>query len=106
MCVQEDRLLTKLIKLYGTRNWSLIANGIKGRSGKSCRLRYAATHGALKTSMPTHVVQQIASSACTPALLCFVGRWHNQLDPSVVKTPFTDLEDAIIVRVSGHTCCH
>eukprot|EP00955_Chlamydomonas_euryale_P048466 353985-Chlamydomonas_euryale.AAC.4 len=36
---QEDRLLTKLIRLYGTRNWSIIAAGIKGRSGKSCRLR-------------------------------------------------------------------
>lgn len=37
---EEDRLLTKLIRLYGTRNWSLIAAGIKGRSGKSCRLRW------------------------------------------------------------------
>ena len=36
---QEDALLTKLIKMYGTRNWSLIASGVKGRSGKSCRLR-------------------------------------------------------------------
>lgn len=38
-CLQEDKVLTKLIKLYGTRNWSLIASGVKGRSGKSCRLR-------------------------------------------------------------------
>ncbi len=37
--VQEDKLLTKLINLYGTRNWSIIAAGVKGRSGKSCRLR-------------------------------------------------------------------
>lgn len=37
---EEDRLLTKLIKVYGTRNWSLIAAGVKGRSGKSCRLRW------------------------------------------------------------------
>lgn len=38
---QEDELLTNLIAVYGPRNWSLIANGIPGRSGKSCRLRYA-----------------------------------------------------------------
>lgn len=25
---------------YGAKNWSLIASGIRGRSGKSCRLRW------------------------------------------------------------------
>lgn len=39
---QEDDLLRHLIGEYGAKNWSIIANGIKGRSGKSCRLRYAA----------------------------------------------------------------
>ncbi|EFN58130.1 hypothetical protein CHLNCDRAFT_20303, partial [Chlorella variabilis] len=37
---QEDDLLRQLIKEYGPKNWSIIANGIKGRSGKSCRLRW------------------------------------------------------------------
>jgi len=37
---EEDELLTNLIAVYGPRNWSLIANGIPGRSGKSCRLRW------------------------------------------------------------------
>lgn len=36
---EEDALLTKLIGIYGTKNWSVVAAGIKGRSGKSCRLR-------------------------------------------------------------------
>ena len=27
-------------QVYGPRNWSKIAAGIKGRSGKSCRLRW------------------------------------------------------------------
>lgn len=36
---QEDELLRQLIKEYGPKNWSIIANGIRGRSGKSCRLR-------------------------------------------------------------------
>jgi hypothetical protein len=36
---QEDASLTKLIAMYGTKNWSIVAAGIKGRSGKSCRLR-------------------------------------------------------------------
>ncbi|GAB4833743.1 hypothetical protein Ancab_031992 [Ancistrocladus abbreviatus] len=37
---EEDRVLTGLVEKYGPRNWSLISNHIKGRSGKSCRLRW------------------------------------------------------------------
>lgn len=37
---EEDELLKKLIREYGAKNWSVIAGGIKGRSGKSCRLRW------------------------------------------------------------------
>ncbi|KAK6145411.1 hypothetical protein DH2020_022231 [Rehmannia glutinosa] len=51
----EDAILTGLVRKFGPRNWSLIARGIPGRSGKSCRLR-----------------------------------WCNQLDPCVMRKPFTD----------------
>jgi myb proto-oncogene protein len=37
---QEDTVLRELIAKHGARNWSVIANGIRGRSGKSCRLRW------------------------------------------------------------------
>ncbi|PON32169.1 MYB transcription factor [Parasponia andersonii] len=37
---EEDRILTRLVEQYGPRNWSLISRYIKGRSGKSCRLRW------------------------------------------------------------------
>lgn len=37
---QEDATLIKLVEEHGPRNWSLISNGIPGRSGKSCRLRW------------------------------------------------------------------
>ncbi|XP_073051534.1 transcription factor MYB73-like [Primulina eburnea] len=37
---EEDRILTGLVESYGARNWSLISKYIKGRSGKSCRLRW------------------------------------------------------------------
>lgn len=36
---QEDELLVKLVNFHGTKNWSVIAKGIKGRTGKSCRIR-------------------------------------------------------------------
>ncbi|XP_073044482.1 transcription factor MYB1 [Primulina eburnea] len=36
----EDTKLSQLVSNFGARNWSLIARGISGRSGKSCRLRW------------------------------------------------------------------
>lgn len=36
----EDTILSRLVEKFGPRNWSLIARGIPGRSGKSCRLRW------------------------------------------------------------------
>ncbi|WCJ28390.1 myb domain protein 1 [Euphorbia peplus] len=37
---EEDGVLSSLVGEYGARNWTLIARGISGRSGKSCRLRW------------------------------------------------------------------
>jgi myb proto-oncogene protein len=37
---EEDAVLSRLVSQFGARNWSLIARGIAGRSGKSCRLRW------------------------------------------------------------------
>ncbi|XP_034703019.1 transcription factor MYB1-like [Vitis riparia] len=37
---EEDAILSQLVNKFGPRNWSLIARGISGRSGKSCRLRW------------------------------------------------------------------
>ncbi|XP_061367909.1 transcription factor MYB1-like [Gastrolobium bilobum] len=37
---EEDAILSRLVSKFGARNWSLIARGIAGRSGKSCRLRW------------------------------------------------------------------
>ncbi|RRT84557.1 hypothetical protein B296_00011531 [Ensete ventricosum] len=36
----EDSKLRRLVELYGPQNWKLIAEKLKGRSGKSCRLRW------------------------------------------------------------------
>ncbi|CAO1944417.1 unnamed protein product [Urochloa humidicola] len=37
---EEDAVLSSLVEKLGARNWTLIARGIPGRSGKSCRLRW------------------------------------------------------------------
>ena len=33
-------MLRRLIKEHGVKKWSSVAEGIPGRSGKSCRLRW------------------------------------------------------------------
>ncbi|KAL2318622.1 hypothetical protein Fmac_032498 [Flemingia macrophylla] len=52
---EEDRVLTSLVEAHGPRNWALISRYVKGRSGKSCRLRWcnqlspAVEHRAFST---------------------------------------------------------
>ena len=36
----EDKLLIESVKLHGMGNWSLVAQGIPGRTGKQCRERW------------------------------------------------------------------
>lgn len=37
---EEDVVLSRLVVKLGARNWGLIARGVPGRTGKSCRLRW------------------------------------------------------------------
>lgn len=63
---QEDDLLRQLIKEYGPKNWSIIANGIKGRSGKSCRLRCDAGVEPPYSHLPAAASVASAPSRCWP----------------------------------------
>lgn len=49
---EEDIQLTKLVQMYGPRKWSLIAEKIPGRTGKSSRLRCAGQRGRPGRSPP------------------------------------------------------
>ncbi|GBF98395.1 hypothetical protein Rsub_10790 [Raphidocelis subcapitata] len=60
---EEDVLLKRLVDQLGPARWSIVAERIPGRSGKSCRLR-----------------------------------WHNHLSPAVKKAPFSEYEDAVILK--------
>lgn len=57
----------------GPKRWTVIAAKLGGRLGKQCRERY------------THCV--------------LTRRWHNHLNPGIVKTAFTDEEDQKIVEL-------
>ena len=39
---QEDEQLRRLVASHGPQKWSVVAEKVKGRSGKSCRLRCVA----------------------------------------------------------------
>ena len=38
---QEDEKVVELVRKYGPKRWSLIAQHLKGRIGKQCRERYS-----------------------------------------------------------------
>lgn len=40
LLTQEDEILRKRIKSYGLNNWGMVADGLPGRSGKSCSERW------------------------------------------------------------------
>ncbi|KAL0917583.1 hypothetical protein M5K25_012656 [Dendrobium thyrsiflorum] len=67
---EEDEKLKELVTRHGPHNWNAIAEKLKGRSGKSCRLR-----------------------------------WFNQLDPRILRSPFTKEEEERLItshRIHGN----
>ncbi|KAK9023258.1 hypothetical protein V6N11_003483 [Hibiscus sabdariffa] len=68
---EEDRILTRLVERYGPRNWSLISRYIKGRSGKSCRLRWC-------NQLSPNVEHRPFSQAEDEAILAAHARYGNR----------------------------
>ncbi|MBA0881005.1 hypothetical protein Goshw_016073 [Gossypium schwendimanii] len=68
---EEDRILTRLVERYGPRNWSLISRYIKGRSGKSCRLRWC-------NQLSPNVEHRPFSQAEDDTILAAHGRYGNR----------------------------
>lgn len=69
---EEDRILTRLVERYGPRNWSLISRYIKGRSGKSCRLRWC---NQLSPSVEHRPFSPAEDDAILAAHARFGNRW-------------------------------
>ncbi|PSR99737.1 Transcription factor like [Actinidia chinensis var. chinensis] len=69
---EEDRILTQLVERYGARNWSLISKYIKGRSGKSCRLRWC---NQLSPSVEHRPFSQAEDEAILAAHAQYGNRW-------------------------------
>ncbi|KAM5565621.1 transcription factor MYB44-like [Rosa sericea] len=69
---EEDRVLTRLVERYGPRNWSLISRYIKGRSGKSCRLRWC---NQLSPSVQHRPFSQAEDETILAAHARYGNRW-------------------------------
>ncbi|XP_059637017.1 transcription factor MYB44-like [Cornus florida] len=69
---EEDKILTRLVERYGARNWSLISKYIKGRSGKSCRLRWC---NQLSPSVEHRAFSQAEDEAILAAHAKYGNRW-------------------------------
>jgi hypothetical protein len=62
--LQEDDVLRRRIKTYGLNNWSVVADGLTGRSGKSCSERCAT-----RTAAQTNTRAQFAQHSSTEELI-------------------------------------
>ncbi|KAG9150361.1 hypothetical protein Leryth_014547 [Lithospermum erythrorhizon] len=71
---EEDKILTKLVEKYGPKNWSLISKYIKGRSGKSCRLRWC---NQLSPNVEHRPFSSTEDEAILTAHARYGNRWAN-----------------------------
>ncbi|KAK3025233.1 hypothetical protein RJ639_044581 [Escallonia herrerae] len=69
---EEDKILTRLVERYEARNWSVISKYIKGRSGKSCRLRWC---NQLSPSVQHRPFTEVEDETILAAHARYGNRW-------------------------------
>ncbi|TRY98554.1 hypothetical protein DNTS_005266, partial [Danionella cerebrum] len=111
----EDESLVALVEKHGRNKWEQVASSLPGRSAQDCRYRFTVTldpelvKGAWTKEEDERLLQLV--SLCGERKWSTIAkhlkgrrgkqcreRWHNHLDPSVVKTPWTAAEDLIIMK--------
>ncbi|KAG1708923.1 hypothetical protein DVH05_022555 [Phytophthora capsici] len=115
----EDSLLRDGICKFGGRKWKLISEHLEDRTPDECSTRWnklqgidnvikrpwteeedlemlglVKTYGANKWAVIASHLKNRNGKQCRE-------RWHNQLNPSIKKTPWTKEEDAIIIAMQA-----
>ncbi|XP_073135037.1 uncharacterized protein [Henckelia pumila] len=113
----EDKLLAEVVKKYNGRNWKRIAECISGRTDVQCLHRWQkvlnpdlvkGTWTKEEDDLIIELVGKYGIKKWSAVANCLPGRigkqcrerWHNHLDPTIRKDPWTEEEEAILV------CCH
>lgn len=113
--VQEDEILASLVGRFGKDDWELIAGFLPGRTAQNCKYRFTVVvdpelnKGSWTKDEDEKLIELVSLygdknwSTIAKHLKSRRGkqcreRWHNHLDPSVIKTPWTKEEDLIIIK--------
>ncbi|KAE8894835.1 hypothetical protein PF005_g1383 [Phytophthora fragariae] len=116
---EEDSLLRDGVCKFGGKKWSAISELIADRSPEDCNKRWnklqsfdtvvkrpwteaedvqmlnlVRKYGATKWAVIASYLPDRNGKQCRE-------RWHNQLNPAIKKTPWTEQEDATIVRLQA-----
>ncbi|KAG1927335.1 v-myb avian myeloblastosis viral oncogene homolog-like 2a [Pimephales promelas] len=112
---KEDETLASLVVRFGREEWELISGYLPGRSAQECKNRFTMVldpeliKGTWTKEEDERLIQLVSLfgdkkwSTIAKHLKGRRGkqcreRWHNHLDPSVIKTPWTTDEDLLIVK--------
>ncbi|XP_073679580.1 v-myb avian myeloblastosis viral oncogene homolog-like 2a [Garra rufa] len=112
---KEDESLASLVRRFGKDEWELIAGSLPGRSAQDCKYRFTVVldpelvKGTWTKEEDERLIQLVSLygdkkwSTIAKHLKGRRGkqcreRWHNHLDPSVIKTPWTTEEDLMIIK--------
>lgn len=115
---EEDALLRRAVKFYGTGNWQDVALHLEGRTGQQCLHRYTRS---LSSSFKRGKWTPEEDEQLKQAVLQIGGhqggwakvkelvpgrsdvqcreRWKNVLDPTITSKPWTVAEDARLLEV-------
>lgn len=112
---EEDQLLRDLVKMYGGKNWKQVADKVgNGRTRAQCAHRWQkvlnpdlkkGSWTSEEDELLTKAVEQVGVDKWSEVAAKVPQRngkqcrerWYNHIRPEVVKTPWTEKEDEIIV---------
>ncbi|KAF7834147.1 myb-related protein A-like [Senna tora] len=115
----EDERLKQLVEQYGPQNWNFIAEHLDGRSVVFEPPRSRTTASRVLSVTPSNGLYSTRDSKLTrngvlsPIQSVGTGgishrtcsgkscrlRWYNQLDPNIVKRPFTEEEEEMLLSL-------
>ncbi|XP_043080028.1 v-myb avian myeloblastosis viral oncogene homolog-like 2a [Puntigrus tetrazona] len=112
---KEDERLASLVGRFGKEEWEIISGFLPGRSAQECKYRFTVVldpelvKGTWTKEEDEKLIQLVSLygdkkwSTIAKHLKGRRGkqcreRWHNHLDPSVIKTPWTEEEDLMIIK--------